>query len=83
MIHHSDRGLQFCSQNYTALSKEDRIAINMTQSGSPYENALAERIKGITETEFLLKRFNRTIRRQRKASQRSLAITTNGALTPV
>jgi putative transposase len=57
LIHHSDRGIQCCSQNYTALLNEDRIAISMTQSGSPYENALAERVNGIIKNEFFPKKI--------------------------
>jgi transposase InsO family protein len=56
LIHHSDRGIQYCSQNYTALLNEDKIAISMTQSGSPYENALAERVNGIIKNEFFPKK---------------------------
>ncbi|WPX24508.1 IS3 family transposase [Mucilaginibacter sp. 5C4] len=56
LIHHSDRGIQYCSQNYTALLNQDRIAISMTQSGSPYENALAERVNGIIKNEFFPKK---------------------------
>jgi len=56
LIHHSDRGIQYCSQNYTAMLNNDRIAISMTQSGSPYENALAERVNGIIKNEFFPKR---------------------------
>jgi putative transposase len=57
LIHHSDRGIQYCSQNYTALLNQDRIAISMTQSGSPYENALAERVNGIIKNEFFPKKI--------------------------
>ncbi len=56
LIHHSDRGIQYCSQNYTALLNQDRIAISITQSGSPYENALAERVNGIIKNEFFAKK---------------------------
>lgn len=44
LIHHSDRGIQYCSSAYVDLLKADGIAISMTQTGSPYDNALAERI---------------------------------------
>jgi len=52
LIHHSNRGIQYCSHNYTAMLNDDRIAISMTQSGSPYENALAERVNGIIKMSF-------------------------------
>lgn len=54
LIHHSDRGSQYCSQQYVKLLLENKIAISMTENGDPYENALAERINGIIKTEFNL-----------------------------
>ena len=54
LIHHSDRGSQYCSGQYVALLLQNRIAISMTQNGDPYENALAERMNGIIKTEFNL-----------------------------
>ncbi|RZL05360.1 MAG: DDE domain-containing protein, partial [Pedobacter sp.] len=52
LIHHSDRGSQYCSKAYVTILKEDKMAISMTQSGSPYDNAIAERVNGILKTEF-------------------------------
>jgi putative transposase len=54
LIHHSDRGLQYCSSAYTHLLESKKIAISMTQTGSPYDNAVAERINGILKDEFAL-----------------------------
>ena len=54
LIHHSDRGLQYCSSLYTSLLKNKNIAISMTQTGSPYDNAVAERVNGILKEEFAL-----------------------------
>lgn len=54
LIHHSDRGSQYCSKQYVDLLIRNNIAISMTQNGDPYENALAERINGIIKTEFNL-----------------------------
>jgi putative transposase len=54
LIHHSDRGSQYCSGDYVRLLKENDIAISMTENGDPYENALAERVNGILKTEFNL-----------------------------
>lgn len=53
LIHHSDRGIQYCSQGYVRLLEERHIAISMTQSGDPLENALAERVNGILKQELL------------------------------
>ena len=53
LIHHSDRGIQYCSTAYIkALEKRD-ILISMTENGDPLENAIAERINGILKTEWI------------------------------
>jgi len=54
IIHHSDRGSQYCSKGYVDLLLENNIAISMTENGDPYENALAERVNGIIKSEFQL-----------------------------
>lgn len=51
LIHHSDRGIQYCCNEYVERLQEKNIKISMTQSGSPYENAIAERVNGILKTE--------------------------------
>jgi putative transposase len=53
LIHHSDRGLQYCSQQYVQLLQQNDIAISMTQTGDPRENAIAERVNGIIKEEYL------------------------------
>ena len=53
VIHHSDRGLQYCSNDYVALLKAHHARISMTQNGDPYENAMAERVNGILKTELI------------------------------
>ena len=54
LIHHSDRGLQYCSLLYTKLLQQHAIGISMTQDGSPYDNAIAERVNGILKDEFAI-----------------------------
>lgn len=54
LIHHSDRGLQYCSSEYVDQLTSNNIEISMTQNGDPYENPVAERINGILKYEFLL-----------------------------
>jgi len=54
LIHHSDRGMQYCCADYTALLQYNDISISMTEKGDPYENAIAERVNGILKDEFLL-----------------------------
>jgi transposase InsO family protein len=53
LIHHSDRGLQYCSHDYVELLEGNRIKISMTQNGDPLENAMAERVNGILKDELL------------------------------
>ncbi|WP_074435205.1 IS3 family transposase, partial [Bacteroides timonensis] len=53
LIHHSDRGIQYCSTDYVQKLREHHISISMTESGDPLENAVAERINGILKTEWL------------------------------
>ena len=55
LIHHSDRGCQYCSMAYVNELKKRGISISMTQSGDPLENAVAERANGILKTEWLYK----------------------------
>lgn len=52
LIHHSDRGFQYLSRVYTDFLKKHKIKISVTQDGSPYDNAVAERINGILKDEF-------------------------------
>lgn len=54
LIHHSDRGSQYCSAAYVQLLRDNDMSVSMTENGSPYENALAERINGIIKNEFNL-----------------------------
>lgn len=53
LIHHSDRGAQYCSDNYVKLLQKNGIEISMTENGDPLENAIAERINGILKSEYL------------------------------
>jgi hypothetical protein len=53
LIHHSDRGLQYCSSEYVELLRSKNIQISMTENGDPLENPIAERINGIIKNEYL------------------------------
>ena len=53
VIHHSDRGLQYCSNEYVKLLQQHHAHISMTRHGDPYENAMAERVNGILKTELI------------------------------
>ena len=54
LIHHSDRGIQYCSNEYVRLLRKHGILSSMGEAGNPYENAIAERVNGILKTEFYL-----------------------------
>ena len=58
VIHHSDRGIQYCSNEYVALLQQHHALISMTQSGDPLENAIAERVNGILKTELISSRYD-------------------------
>ena len=47
LIHHSDRGCQYCSAAYVAELKKHKVMISMTQSSDLLENAIAERANGV------------------------------------
>lgn len=52
LIHHSDRGFQYCSSAYVKVLEDNLIDISMTTKYDPYENAIAERVNGILKSEF-------------------------------
>lgn len=58
VIHHSDRGIQYCSTEYVELLKKHHAQISMTESGDPLENPIAERVNGILKTELLHKTYS-------------------------
>ena len=53
LIHHSDRGIQYCSSKYVNLLQDNGVKISMTEKGDPLENAIAERVNGIIKEEYL------------------------------
>jgi transposase InsO family protein len=56
LIHHSDRGVQYCCADYVQMLEHYNIRISMTENGDPYENAIAERVNGILKGEFGLEK---------------------------
>ena len=58
VIHHSDRGIQYCSSAYVQLLQQHHAHISMTQNGDPYENAIAERVNGILKTELISRYYD-------------------------
>lgn len=74
LVHHSDRGIQYCSGQYTALLKQKGVKISMAAKGNCYENALAERVNGILKGEFNLDTTFKTKEHAVKAVQQSIYI---------
>jgi putative transposase len=56
LVHHSDRGIQYCSTYYQSLHSRHGVTCSMTDGYDCYQNALAERVNGILKNEFLLNR---------------------------
>lgn len=54
LVHHSDRGLQYCSKEYVSIAENNNISMSMTEQSDPYENALAERMNRTIKEEFCL-----------------------------
>ena len=67
LIHHSDRGVQYASHDYTNLLKKHHIKISMTECGDPKDNAVAERVNGIIKNELLMGMSFFSIEEVRKA----------------
>lgn len=61
LIHHSDRGLQYCANEYQKLLNKSKIKCSMTQNSDPYENAVAERINGILKQEFNIDKYSQSL----------------------
>lgn len=53
LVHHSDRGIQYCSREYIKILNDNNIKISMTENGDPLENPIAERVNGVLKDEYL------------------------------
>lgn len=73
-IHHSDRGIQYCSNIYTDKLKALGMKISMSEQANPYENAVAERVNGILKQEFMLDKTFPDILTARKAVKEAIRI---------
>ncbi len=58
LIHHSDRGIQYCSDEYQYLLEKYNLKCSMTQNSDTYENAVAERVNGILKQEFMIDTYH-------------------------
>jgi len=74
LIHHSDRGLQYCTPAYTETLDDHNIQISMTSRYDPYENAIAERVNGILKGEFDLEDEFVDFKQAKRAVKESIAV---------
>lgn len=65
IIHHSDRGVQYCSEDYIQLLTGNKMLISMSEPGSPTQNAIAERVNGILKDEWIYE-YHYTSKQQAK-----------------
>jgi transposase InsO family protein len=72
LIHHSNRGSQYCSFQYVQKLRQASIAISMTENGDPYENAIAERVNGILKIDFRLNRVFNTFDEAQRTVEASI-----------
>ncbi len=74
LIHHSDRGLQYCSDDYQKVLFTNKIKCSMTNNGDPYENAVAERINGILKQEFFIDTYHQDLEIMKLVVEESIQI---------
>jgi putative transposase len=74
LIHHSDRGVQYCSHPYVKALKKCKIQISMTEEKHCYENAVAERVNGILKDEFYLDQCFANTEHARMAAKNAIRI---------
>ena len=72
LIHHSDRGIQYCSNVYTLILKKNKINISMTEENHCYENAIAERLNGILKDEFYLDQTFDNVAHAKRAAKNAI-----------
>lgn len=80
LVHHSDRGVQYCSHQYVNELKKRGIAISMTEENHCYENAVAERVNGILKDEFYLDQCFFSTKLAKKATKNAIEIYNNKRL---
>ena len=77
LIHHSDRGLQYCNPTYTKFAEENSLIMSMTEKYDPYENAIAERINRTLKYEYGLKTTIKNTKLAKKIVKRAVDIYNN------
>lgn len=80
IVHHSDRGLQYCNPTYTKIAEDNGLSISMTEQYDPYENAVAERINQTLKYEYGLIETIKNITLAKKMAKRAVKIYNNRRL---
>ncbi|MGY5351066.1 IS3 family transposase [Wenyingzhuangia sp. IMCC45533] len=77
LIHHSDRGFQYCNPNYTKFAEDNGIIMSMTEQYDPYENAVAERINRTLKYEYGLKNVIKNLKLAKMITKKAVNIYNN------
>ena len=77
LIHHSDRGIQYCNPKYTEHAIQNKIDLSMTEQYDPYENAIAERINRTLKYEYGLKQTIKNTKLAQKITKKAVYIYNN------
>ncbi len=90
LIHHSDRGLQYCSNEYQKILENNTVETSMTEKYDPYENAIAERVNGILKQEFAVAAYDADLVTKKKIVREAIKLynsirphLSNHMLTPI
>ena len=77
IIHHSDRGIQYCCPDYSQYAENKGFILSTTQQYDPYENAIAERINGILKYEFGLRNTLKSVEIAQKMVEEAVELYNN------
>ena len=77
LIHHSDRGFQYCNPQYTSFAESNNLTMSMTEQYDPYENAVAERVNRTLKYEYGLKHTIKNISLAQKMTKEAVYIYNN------
>ncbi|WP_083194607.1 IS3 family transposase [Wenyingzhuangia fucanilytica] len=77
LIHHSDRGIQYCNPIYTKFAEDNGITMSMTEQYDPYENAIAERINRTLKYEYGLKHVIKNLKLAKAITKKAVEIYNN------
>jgi putative transposase len=72
LVHHSDRGIQYCSNDYVKMAKDAGMILSMTEENHCYENAMAERVNGILKDEYSLEEEFATQKQAAQATREAI-----------